>query len=190
MERVLVSIFKLLGVPAAFGETRKYLLKGFDHSTIPSRSGKERFLEKLVFLKCDKEDERRWVKVRISDEGGKHITLTNSKLLDSATGKRIKTRKQISPDTHEKLILEERDQSRPRVQREIYCFVWDDRGFFVKSYELPGGQGNLSFLVFNRKFENEEPKLPDFLQAVRDVTYEKQFFSYNITSPDFVLPST
>lgn len=188
MERVLVSIFKLLGFPAAFGETRKYLLKDFDPTRIPSSLGKEKFVEKLVFLKPLKDGERRWVKCRISDEGGKHITLTHSKLLDPQTGKRIKTRMQISPDTHEKLVTEEMDQTRPRVQREIFCFIYDDRGFFVKSYELPGGQGNLSFLVFNRKFENEEPDLPQFLDVVRDVTYEQEFFSYNVTSPDFVLP--
>lgn len=116
------------------------------------------------------------------------MTLTDSRILDYEKGKRIKTRKQIHPDLHEKLMMTEKDPNRPKITRDVYCFIWDDRGFFVKTYQLNGDQGKISFLVFNKKYDEEvEHDFPEFLDVVRDVTHETHYYSYNVTAPDYVL---
>lgn len=174
-----------MGIPSAIGKSKKYLLKNFDPNKIPSNLGKEKFTERVIYLKREREDMISWLKCRITDEGGKHLTLTDAKILDYEKGKRIKTRKVIGPDLHEQIMLTRSDPVRKKVTREVFCFIYDDRGFFIKRYELEDGQ-KLSFLILHSKFEEEKPNIPEFLEVVRDCTHETKFYSYNITAPGYV----
>lgn len=181
------SISNLIGIPAAVGKNRKFLLKNFNPEKIPENYGKEKFTEKIDYLKTDNNHEISWVKARVSTEGGIYLTLNKAKILDIKKGKRIKTRQQIHPDHHHNLLIEEKDPKRPRIIREVHCFVWEDRGFYVKTYTLEGDQGTLSFLVFNLRSDDEKVNFPDFLEVVRDVTEEAKYYSYNVTSPGYML---
>ena len=173
INRVFEEVCLLLGEPVPKEVERKFLIK------CPS----DEVLKNLDFCSCSDivqtyldpsgEIERR-VRQRGTKENGYSYYYTEK--YPVATGERIERDRVISVNEYVN-YLNEADTAKQQIHKKRYCFLHDNRYFELDIFSKDKKYALLEIELADLK---EEVKLPGWLEPVRDVTKEPEFYNSNI----------
>jgi CYTH domain-containing protein len=168
INRTLVEIAAVLGVPEPIETERKYRIESIDE--IPGSVETEIY---QTYLLSDKDEE-----VRVRKRGqNRHFVyfLTTKRTLTGNS--RIETEKQITPSEYIAL-LQQADPERVTIYKRRRCFVWQNQYFEVDTFVNPA----LPFALFEIEGveKHENINFPPFIKVLEDVTDNKEFYNNNI----------
>lgn len=181
LDKVYNSICRLLDLPEQGTFTRKFLLSGWSPDNIPQEIGKtsESFEETIIFLRTsiiDGKEIRSYLKKRVSHQGNIYLSLTKRQMSESESH-RIELFTKLDPKVFDSLLLQ-RDEDRQTINRKTTQILFEDNQYFVEKYS------NFALVRVNH-FEGVDVVIPTWFGNHTDVTEDHQYFSYNLSNPNF-----
>lgn len=169
LNRVLMEISSVLGLPQPITEERKYIVevKGTMPQTIDSDITQ-------TYLVADPDSE---VRLRHRQWGnGKRVNVhTMKKTVDG--NKQVETERQVSNALYESL-LSQADPYRHTIRKKRKSFIWKGQYFELDTYL--DQFGGLVILETKGITDTESVNFPPFLKVVRDITGDNNYYNYNL----------
>ena len=168
LNRVLKEISNVLGLPQPIEEERKYIVR--ITGQLPECTESE---ITQTYLVADPDSE---VRLRRRLWNGKPVYVLNSKKRVSPH-ELIETEQQINSNLYQ-TMLQQADPYRQPIVKRRRSFIWKGQYFELDEYRKP--TPGLLILETKGITENENVKLPTFLEIVEDITGRKEFYNYNL----------
>ena len=168
LNRVLKEISNVLGLPQPIEEERKYIVR--ITGQLPECTESE---ITQTYLVADPDSE---VRLRRRLWNGKPVYVLNSKKRVSPH-ELIETEQQINSNLYQ-TMLQQADPYRQPIVKLRRSFIWKGQYFELDEYRKP--TPDLLILETKGITENENVKLPTFLEIVEDITGRKEFYNYNL----------
>jgi CYTH domain-containing protein len=168
LNRVLLEISNVLGLPLPVEEERVYLveLTGELPECIESEITQ-------TYLVADPGVE---VRLRRRCWGGEVVNVHKTKKRVSKT-EYLETERQVSNALYESL-LQQADPYRSTIRKTRRSFIWKGQYFEIDFFHAP--VDNLMILQTKGVAEQESVNFPPFIKVLQDITGNKQFYNYNI----------
>lgn len=168
LNRVLVEISNVLGIPQPIEENRKYIVEVI--GDIPE------YIESSItqtYLVADPDCE---VRLRRRGWNGNYVNvhLTKKKLSDR---KELVTERQVNNNLYQSL-LQQADPYRNTIKKVRKSFIWQGQFFELDSFIEP--HAGLVILETKGLPDCEAVKFPPFLRVVADITGNKKYYNYNL----------
>ncbi|MCR4772838.1 MAG: AAA family ATPase [Prevotella sp.] len=168
LHRVLKEISYVLGIPQPIEEERKYIVKLT--GDIPNSIDSDIVQTYLVAEPgCE-------ARLRRRSWQGKYVYVHTMKKR-TASRKFIETERQISKNLYDSLMLQA-DPYRHTIHKMRKSFIWKGQYFELDTFLEPVSK--LMILETKGISESEDVKFPPFIQVLKDITGEKQYYNYNI----------
>jgi CYTH domain-containing protein len=170
MNKAAQVVFNVLGMPEPLEIEKKYLVVGFDPSTLPCPSTKIKIVQH--YLKCKEEHEEE--RVRIRQQGGGRMYVHTIKRTVQP-GVRIEHESQITYEQYSRL-LRRVDPALGVILKTRQCFEYDSQYFELDMFE----DGKMLLEIELTK-QHDTVTMPSFLKPyVTDVTNDKGFSNYEM----------
>ena len=168
LNRVLMEISNVLGLPQPVEEERVYLveLTGELPECIESEITQ-------TYLVADPGVE---VRLRRRCWGGEVVNVHKTKKRVSPT-EVLETERQVSNALYESL-LQQADPYRATIRKTRRSFIWKGQYFEIDFFHEP--LDNLMILQTKGVAEQESVNFPPFIKVIEDITGNKQYYNYNI----------
>lgn len=169
LNNVLMEVKLLLGDPIPLEIERKYLIRKPDDKVL-SKLGKMAItnIVQTYLVSSDDSVERR-IRQRGNEQDGYTFYYTEKKKLD---GIRRSENESIIPPEKYINYLEEADTSLHTVRKTRHCFLYKGKYFEMDFY--PFSQ-EYAILEIELSSQEEEVKLPDMLEIVKEVTGDSEY---------------
>jgi CYTH domain-containing protein len=180
MRRVIKEISAVLALPQPVEEERKYIVELTD--ALPDDCIESEIIQ--TYLKaepgCEVRLRKRGWQDRASDDdsaqGRKYVYVHTSKKLNS-DNEEVVTERQINNSLYE-MMLGLADPARKSIHKTRRSFIWKGQYFELDTFLEPVSK--LMILETKGISESEDVKFPPFIQVLKDITGEKQYYNYNI----------
>ena len=168
LNRVLKEISNVLGIPQPIEEERKYIVKltGDVPNAIDSDIVQ-------TYLSSDPNTESR---LRQRSWNGKRVYVLTTKTRVSEH-EQVETERQITSNLYNSL-LQQADPYRHTIRKHRMSFIWKGQYFEVDSFQEP--VNNLVILETKGVEATEQVKFPPFLEVVKDITANTDYYNYNL----------
>ena len=169
MHRVIKEISNVMGLPQPIVEERKYIVELTGQ--MPDDSIESEITQ--TYLKGYPNAEER---LRKRCWGRKTVYVHTTKR-QTAENEELVTERQINQNLYE-LLLPLADPERHTIHKVRHSFIWKGQYFEIDTFldELEG----LVILETKGLVEGEALKLPPFMNIVKEVTGDKEYYNYNI----------
>ena len=166
-ERLKKETLAVLGIPEPLEIERKFLIKYPDLKQLAEMKLCRKIPITQAYLTTPEEGRFR---VRKRGEGADvlYIKTIKHKINDL---KRIEIESYISEEEYY-AYLDRKDCVEGIISKDRYCLVWDARYFELDVYPFWKDRATLELELTD---ENEEFSLPDFVDPIRDVSFEKEY---------------
>ena len=168
LDRLLNEIYAFLGDPIPNEIERKFLIEEPDFNLI-SNYTKVNIMQ--IYLKSSSNEERR---IRQRGINGVYTYYYTIKRNTNDTIKRIETEKMISQDEYLKLLIEA-DNNRKMIIKDRYCFTYKNQYFELDKID------DMYILEIELTNENQEVKIPNFINIIKEVTNDINYRNYNLS---------
>jgi CYTH domain-containing protein len=170
MQRVLKEISKVLELPSAIEEERKYLveLTGNVQNAIESDISQ-------TYLVADPGCEVRVRRRSWGDGTVVNVHTTRKRVSDS---EEIYVERQVENALYESL-LQQADPYRHTITKHRKSFIWKGQFFELDTYE--GNLDGLVILETKGMVKHEEVKFPPFIKVIEDITGNTNYYNYNLS---------
>ncbi|MBQ7240824.1 MAG: AAA family ATPase [Bacilli bacterium] len=172
LERLLKEIASFLGEPEPMEIERKYLIYYPDIKALESMPNCTKVEIAQTYLKSNDDVERR-VRARGID-GNYMYYLTEKKNINNL--KRIEVEKRLTQNEYLKLLMEQ-DNSLHTIHKTRYCLSSDNEYFEIDIYPE---WDNQAIMEIELSDENQEIKIPDFINIYKEVTDNKIYKNYEM----------
>ena len=172
LERLLKEIASFLGEPEPMEIERKYLIYYPDIKVLESMPNCTKVEIAQTYLKSNDDVERR-VRARGID-GNYMYYLTEKKNINNL--KRIEVEKRLTQNEYLKLLMEQ-DNSLHTIHKTRYCLSSDNEYFEIDIYPE---WDNQAIMEIELSDENQEIKIPDFINIYKEVTDNKTYKNYEM----------
>lgn len=170
IREVLNTVSFAVGEPIPLEIERKYLVKYPDITKIPIKYCITKITQ--TYLKSEELIERRIRKIS-TDYGSVYTKATKQYITFT---KRIEKEENISKEEYEKL-LEQRDENVRQIVKNRVCFIYDNQYFELDLYNFSNSK---SILEVELTDENQNVKIPEFIEVIADVTEDKRYSNHFI----------
>ncbi|MBR1933776.1 MAG: AAA family ATPase [Prevotella sp.] len=169
MNRVLMEISNVLGLPQPIVEERKYIVEVTGE--LPADCIESEIVQ--TYLTGDPDSE---IRLRRRGWDGKYVYVHTTKKKTSANEELV-TERQINNNLYESMLAQA-DPWRHTISKLRRSFIWKGQYFELDTYQnqLEG----LVILETKGITENEPVKMPPFLRVVKDITGLKDYYNYNL----------
>lgn len=167
INRVLKEISEVLELPLPIQEERKYVVRVVGE--LPECIYTD---ITQTYLTSEPDCEVR-LRRRVQSGLTQNIHTTTKKITQNQN---IITERVINNNLYESL-LKQADPYRITIKKERRSFIWDGQHFELDSYSNPEG---LVMLETKNVIKHEDIKFPPFLEIVKDVTGNKDYYNYNL----------
>lgn len=171
LNRVIREIDSVLGLPQAITEERKYIVRITSYD-IPNAVESEII---QTYLVADPDCE---VRLRRRIWSGSKTTNVHTTKQRVSHDEEVETERQVSDALYESLMTQA-DPYRHTIHKIRHSFVWEGQYFELDEYL--GRLKGLVILETKGITGGEEVKFPPFIQEVRDITGNKDFYNYNLS---------
>jgi len=168
LNRVLMEISNVLGLPQPIVEERKYIVKVIGE--VPDCIESE---ITQTYLVADPGCE---IRLRRRGWNGKFVNVHTTK--KTISGKEeIVTERQVSNSLYESL-LQQADPYRKTIHKLRKSFIWKGQFFELDKYLKPAG--DLTILETKGIAQHEDVRFPPFIKVIEDITGNKEYYNYNL----------
>ena len=172
LERLLKEISSFLGEPEPLEIERKFLIEIPDLKKLNNMTNCTKVDITQTYLKSDDDTERR---VRARGIDGDYIYyLTEKKKISSI--KRIETERKLSQDEYLNLLMEA-DNKLHTIHKTRYCLTYQNEYYEIDIYPE---WDNEAIMEIELKDENDEIKIPDFINVIKEVTEEEKYKNHEM----------
>lgn len=181
ISRVFNEIGDLVSLPTE-KFVRKFLLSSiFNEKDFPPGVFFAPYTESLVYLTSHTKNEISYLRQRNYMKSAKIIYTLKTRTISDKLEKRIETGRQLSEQVYNE-FLKQKDDKKRSLFKECFYFRMEDNDN-VSIYKLE------TFILKNKTFSilhltssssGKVHKIPEFLEVIREVTNEKEFFTYKI----------
>ena len=168
IHRVLKEISNVLGLAQPITEERKYVVR----LTGPVPDAIESDIVQ-TYLSSDPNTESR---LRQRSWNGKRVYVLTTKTRVSEH-EQVETERQITSNLYNSL-LQQADPYRHTIRKHRMSFIWKGQYFEVDSFQEP--VNNLVILETKGVEATEQVKFPPFLEVVKDITANTDYYNYNL----------
>ena len=172
LQRLLKEIALFLGEPEPFEIERKFLIKFLNIKELEQMPHCTKVEITQTYLKSVDGIERR-VRAR-GIEGDYIYYLTEKRNISNI--KRIETEKKLSQDDYLKLLMDA-DNKLHTIHKTRYCLIDNNQYFEIDIY--PEWE-NVAIMEIELNSEEEEIKIPEFINVIKEVTDDERFKNYNM----------
>ena len=171
MRRVLKEISHVLGLPQPIEEERKYVVE--ITGALPDDCIESEITQ--IYLKGYPDAEER-LRKRSWGKKNVYVHTTKKKINDSDE---LVTERQINQNLYE-IMLPLADPDRKTIHKMRHSFIWQGQYFEIDTYleQLDG----LTILETKGIGEGEPVKFPPFLNVLKDVTGNKEYYNYYLAT--------
>ena len=169
MQRVIKEISNVLGLPQPIVKERKYIVELT--GTLPEDSIESEITQTYLQGEPDAE-----IRLRKRSWGRKFVYVHTTKKKTSENEELV-TERQINLSLYE-MMLGLADPGRQTIHKRRNSFIWRGQYFEVDTY-LDQLQG-LVILETKGIAEGEPVKFPPFLQVIKDVTGDENYYNYTL----------
>ncbi len=156
----------------AYEIEKKFLIRRPDESLLMSLTGCEKSEIEQIYLENDEGMSER---IRMRKTDGKVLFYHTLKIKISDM-RRIETENLITQAEYEELKKRAYRQLNA-IYKERYCIPYAEHTLEIDVF--PFWQNN-AYLEIELKSENEEYKIPDFIEIIRDVTNDKRYTNHSL----------
>jgi len=168
LNRVLMEISNVLGLPQPIVEERKYIVEVIGE--VPDCIESE---ITQTYLVADPGCE---IRLRRRGWNGKFVNVHTTK--KTISGKEeIVTERQVSNSLYESL-LQQADPYRKTIHKLRKSFIWKGQFFELDKYLKPAG--DLTILETKGIAQHEDVRFPPFIKVIEDITGNKEYYNYNL----------
>ncbi len=172
LERLLKEIASFLGEPEPFEIERKYLISFPNIKELESMPNCTKVDITQTYLKSEDGVERR---IRARGIDGDYLYYLTEKR--NITGiKRIETEKRLTQDEYLRLLMEADNKLHP-IHKTRYCLSDNNQYFEIDIYPEWDKQ---AIMEIELRSEDQEIKLPDFINIIKEVTEDEAYKNYNM----------
>ena len=172
LERLLKEIASFLGEPEPFEIERKYLISFPNIKELESMPNCTKVDITQTYLKSEDGVERR---IRARGIDGDYLYYLTEKR--NITGiKRIETEKRLTQDEYLRLLMEADNKLHP-IHKTRYCLSENNQYFEIDIYPEWDKQ---AIMEIELRSEDQEIKLPDFINIIKEVTEDEAYKNYNM----------
>ena len=172
LERLLKEIASFLGEPEPFEIERKYLISFPNIKELESMPNCTKVDITQTYLKSEDGVERR---IRARGIDGDYLYYLTEKR--NITGiKRIETEKRLTQDEYLRLLMEADNKLHP-IHKTRYCLSENNQYFEIDIYPEWDRQ---AIMEIELRSEDQEIKLPDFINIIKEVTEDEAYKNYNM----------
>lgn len=168
IHRVLKEISNVLGLAQPITEERKYVVR----LTGPVPDAIESDIVQ-TYLSSDPNTESR---LRQRSWNGKRVYVLTTKTRVSEH-EQVETERQITSNLYNSL-LQQADPYRHTIRKHRMSFIWKGQYFEADSFKEP--INNLVILETKGVEATEQVKFPPFLEVVKDITANTDYYNYNL----------
>ena len=172
LERLLKEISVFLGEPEPYEIERKYLICYPNIKELESMSNCNKVDIIQTYLKSDNDSERR---VRARGINGDYLYyLTEKRKITNL--KRVEVERRLSQDEYLGLLMEADNNLRP-IHKTRYCLSINNQYFEIDIFDE---WDNQAIMEIELSDENEEIKLPNFIEIIKEVTDDEKYKNYEM----------
>ncbi|OHA07430.1 MAG: hypothetical protein A2934_05575 [Candidatus Sungbacteria bacterium RIFCSPLOWO2_01_FULL_47_10] len=185
MQRLLVSVCRVLGIPAPMEIERSFIIYLPEFSHLPVFSNVVEIEQ--TYLKPVDEFRRR---MRRRSQNG-HYTFTETKKKKIKAGTMYEVERNITPEEYSGYMAGERDHSRDIIRKIRHCFAWSNQYFEADVFCEPTYsrmiaalcEDGISFnpsrpivrLEVELTDENDRLEIPPFIEVIKEVTGDDRY---------------
>ena len=170
MRRLLQKMCHQLGIPVPLEIERKFLVEAPDLKKIPIQVEAVN-LEQAYLISADQSISRR---IRKREQDGACMFLETNK---QSVRPRVRVERQwpITKNQYLTSLAYEQDPECVPIHKKRFCFPWEYQYFALDSFEKPDWVRGLWILEIELTEEQQEVKLPSFLNIIKEVTDDPAF---------------
>lgn len=172
MFRLISEISSFLGEPHPYEIERKYLICYPDIAMLEGMENCRKVQIMQTYLKSANDEE-----VRIRQRGlDGNYTYYKTRKKNINGIRRMETEERLSKEQYLRQLMDA-DPGRAPIQKDRYCLIYDNQYFEIDVYPFWTHQAILEIELSN---EGEEPRFPDFLKIIREVSGESRYKNYSL----------
>ncbi len=169
MNRVIKEISNVIGLPQPIVKERKYIVELTGE--LPEDSIESTITQ--TYLKSEPN-----VEIRLRKRSWEHkLVYVHTTKKKTSENEELVTERQINQNLYE-IMLGLADHQRKTIHKRRNSFIWKGQYFEVDTY-LDQQQG-LVILETKDIAENEPVKFPPFLNVIKDITDDEEYYNYNL----------
>lgn len=169
MNRVIKEISNVIGLPQPIVKERKYIVELTGE--LPEDSIESTITQ--TYLKGEPN-----VEIRLRKRSWEHkLVYVHTTKKKTSENEELVTERQINQSLYE-IMLGLSDHQRQTIHKRRNSFIWKGQYFEVDTY-LDQQQG-LVILETKDIAENEPVKFPPFLNVIKDITDDEEYYNYNL----------
>ena len=173
LEKLLKEITSFLGEPEPYEIERKYLIFYPNIKELESMPNCTKVDIIQTYLKSNDDTERR---VRARGVDGDYLYYLTEKRKISGL-KRIETERRLTQDEYLQLLMEADNKLHP-IHKTRYCLTDNNQYCEIDIYPEWEKQ---AIMEIELSSEDEEIKIPDFIQIIKDVTDDEKYKNYQMS---------
>lgn len=181
ISRVFAEIGDLVSLPTE-KFVRKFLLREvFDEASFPKDVFFAPYTESIVYLVGGLKSQISYLRKRDFLKSRKVIHTLKTRTISDKLEQRIETGRQLSETLYAE-FYRQKDERKREVRKECFYFRMEDNEnvFIYKIETFMGTENPFSILHLTSNSLGKKRKVPDFLEVVREVTHETEFFTHKI----------
>lgn len=173
MIRLMKEISNVLGVPHPYEIERKFLIKKPNLKYLSKLPNCEKVKIVQTYLKSENEDEE----VRIRQRGSKNsYTYMKTTKIKVSKRKRIEIEKRLSKEEYIN-ELTNADIRYGQIIKDRYCLCYENQYFEIDIYPFMENEAIVEIELLD---ENQEIKIPSFIEVIDEVTDNEEYKNANI----------
>lgn len=169
IDRLIKEVFVAMGVPTPIETERKFLIKLPSERQLKENNSVKSNIVQTYLKRTDPNVERRVRQRGINGEFSYYYT-EKKKLSDKS---RDEVERRITKDEYIALLVE----GIATVRKDRYCFFYDNQYFELDIY--PDWE-NEAILEIELTSEDQEVKLPDWIEVIKEVTGDDRYKNANL----------
>lgn len=172
MSRLIDEIAISLGEPKSFETKKKYLIKYPDISMLEQMENVEKVEVNQTYLKCSDDE-----KIQIRMRGSKDNYIYYQTRVRIQNGQLLQVEKRLTQEEYEEK-LKNADPTRKQLHRTRYCFTEQNQYIEIDIYPF---WDDKAILNVDSCYESDKVQLPDFVEAIEDITGNKEYLNSELS---------
>jgi hypothetical protein len=177
MKRVYYAIGRYLGLSDKVNYTKKFTLKNFDISQLPTDLELEQSQETIHFTRTRSKFVRSWIRI-VKYKNGRFSYSFYYRKMAKKEEERIELIRQISA-TNFDAYYRNRDKRKEKLLKDVIVFIWEDQMYRIETFDNKEGE-KVTVVRVNSDHKKLTENLPPFLNIGDDVSEDKRFFTINL----------
>ena len=173
LDKLIQEIYSLLGEPTPFEIERKFLIKypNLEKLTALPYCKKVNIIQTYLVDSGDFEERR----IRQRGENGNYVYYETAKKRITKS-KRVEVEKRLTEREYIELLMEA-DITRGQIRKDRYCLTYNNLYYEIDVYPF---WKDKAIMEIELKHEKDTFEIPEFIQVIKEVTGDSQYYNYNI----------